>query len=239
VFSDKGERKKHVVKIEKEFKSIFPITDEVGIHPPIEIKEKLGKPMADIYQPGSYNLYWSDGMVSRIKVAETSKEVALNPNWIVHFDPKWGGPATTTFKDLKSWTSFDEEGIKYYSGKATYVNSFTISKSELMGKKLILNLGQVQEMGVVRINGHRFNLLWAPPFELDITDYIVDGSNKLEVDVVNLWPNRLIGDGKLEANKRMTRTNIIKFKAPDAEKYLREAGLIGPVSLRLITNVEL
>lgn len=239
VFRDREKQEKYVVKIEKADHSLFPISEEVVIHPPIEIKEQEGKMIADIYQPGSYNLHWSDGTVSTIKVSEESKEVALNTSWIVHFDPKWGGPASITFNELKSWTSFKDDGIKYYSGKATYENSFAVSKSESKGKKLILNLGQVQEMGVVRINGHRLNLLWSPPFEVDITDFAVEGSNKLEIDVVNLWPNRLIGDGKIPYNKRFTKTNIIKFDEPDAERYLREAGLIGPVSLRLFSSIKL
>ena len=75
------------------------------------------------------------------------------------FDPEWGAPASIILNKLKSWTSFENKGIKHYSGKATYENSFSVSESELKGKKLFINLGQVQEMGVVRINGHKLNLL--------------------------------------------------------------------------------
>jgi len=239
MFSDKGSKSRHVVKIEKEMKSLFPINDDAGIHPPIEIKEIAGKPVADVYQAGSYKLWWSDGTESSVKAAGISIEVLLAPAWTVHFDSAWGAPGTMTLDQLKSWTSFAEEGIKYYSGKATYENSFTISKSELKGKKLIINLGQLREMAVVRINGHRFNLLWTPPFELDITDYIVNGKNNLEIDVINLWPNRLIGDGKLPKSQRKTKTNIIKFDASGAENYLRESGLIGPVTLNLTTRINL
>jgi len=87
---------------------------------------------------------------------------------------------------------------------------------------------------VVTLNGHRFPLSWVPPYELDVTDHLVSGENKLNVEVINLWPNRLIGDGQLPANQRLTKTNINKFEAGDAEKLLRVSGLIGPVVLQLV-----
>jgi len=51
---------------------------------------------------------------------------------------------------------------------------------------------------------------------------------------VNMWPNRLIGDGKLPENQRKTRTNVVKFNGPDADQYLRESGLLGPVKLMMV-----
>ena len=65
------------------------------------------------------------------------------------------------------------------------------------------------------------------------------GSNYLEVEVVNMWPNRLIGDRKLPKEERFTKTNINKFEAEDAEKYLRASGLLGPVILRKIESKRL
>jgi hypothetical protein len=58
------------------------------------------------------------------------------------------------------------------------------------------------------------------------------GSNTLEIDIVNLWPNRLIGDGKLPPEKRLTQTNIGNFY--NGEHPLLPSGLLGPV--RLLTN---
>ena len=76
-------------------------------------------------------------------------------------------------------------------------------------------------------------------FQFDISKYVKIENNKLEVEVVNMWPNRLIGDGKLPLEKRFTKTNINKFEAPDAEKYLRESGLIGPVKILSTDNMKL
>jgi hypothetical protein len=60
------------------------------------------------------------------------------------------------------------------------------------------------------------------------------GNNTLEVEVVNLWPNRLIGDSKLPKEQRITKTNIMKYDAADSEKMLRESGLLGPVRISFL-----
>ena len=69
---------------------------------------------------------------------------------------------------------------------------------------------------------------------MDITDATRPGANKLEIEVVNFWPNRLIGDASLPAAQRRTKTNIRKL-TPDTK--LMESGLFGPVRL-LKTKLE-
>ena len=140
---------------------------------------------------------------------------------------------------LKSWTEFDEPGIKYYSGTANYSQSFKLKVHEIKEKRLILDLGNVREMASVKINGYQMQVRWSAPFQFDVTPYVKAGTNNLEVEVVNMWANRLIGDGKLPENERLTRTNVNKFDAPDAEMYLRVSGLMGPVKLKLIQKVDL
>jgi len=82
-------------------------------------------------------------------------------------------------------------------------------------------------------------VVWNAPFQFDITSFVNAGTNLLEVEVVNLWPNRLIGDAKLPVAQRFTKTNINKFNGSDSETFLRESGLIGPVQIKLIDAFEL
>jgi len=98
--------------------------------------------------------------------------------------------------------------------------------------KVVLNLGNVLEMASITVNGHKMAVRWCAPFQFDITRYVHTGGNQLEVEVVNLWPNRLIGDSRLPQEQRRTQTNIKKFEQPGSEKYLRESGLLGPVTVR-------
>ena len=92
----------------------------------------------------------------------------------------------------------------------------------------------MKEIAEVRLNGKKIGVLWCPPWNLDITKAIKKGENELEIDVVNLWPNRLIGDGKLPVEKRYAKTNVAVYytkplKGPD--HVLLESGLMGPVRL--------
>jgi hypothetical protein len=64
---------------------------------------------------------------------------------------------------------------------------------------------------------------------LEITDYIQDGENILQIEVANLWVNRLIGDAKLPEDQRITWST---FKnAYNANSPLIPSGLIGPVKI--------
>lgn len=239
VFRDK-KQSDHVVRIEKvEGKPLFPFRPaEVKADPAIDIYWKNNEIIADVYESGNYQIHWASGKHSKLEIEETGKELEISGPWTVHFDPKWGGPEKEVFQELKSWIDFDKPEIKYYSGKATYLKSFKIRKQEIKNKKVFLDLGLVQELAVVRLNGHTFPVDWMPPFKVDISKYLTIGENKLEVVVINQWPNRLIGDGKLPVDQRIAKTNYLKFYAPDADKYLRESGLMGPVKLQFVGTVQ-
>ncbi len=150
--------------------------------------------------------------------------------WTVHFDPKWGGPETAKFDSLVSWTTRIEPGIKFYSGTATYEKTFDApsSKPKVKNSKLFLDLGDVRELAEVRVNGKSCGILWCPPWRVDVTDALQPGENKLEIEVVNFWPNRLIGDAALPKEQRLTQTNIRELKA---NTPLPDSGLFGPVKL--------
>lgn len=98
------------------------------------------------------------------------------------------------------------------------------------GARLAIDLGQVKDTGIarVRLNGHDLGILWCPPFRVEITPTVKPKGNKLEIEVVNSWRNRLVGDRDLPAEKRRTKTNIRIRK----EWKLRESGLLGPVTLQ-------
>lgn len=151
----------------------------------------------------------------------------LEGPWIVKFDPEWGGPQSVKFDRLEDWSSRDEEGIKYYSGKATYIKEFDIQGE--MPENLWLDLGIVKDIAEVRVNGENLGVVWTSPWRVDISKVVKPSGNKLEIDIVNLWPNRLIGDANLPEEKRYTNTNITAFKA---DSPLLSSGLLGPVTLK-------
>lgn len=154
-------------------------------------------------------------------------KTTLTGGWDLHFDPKWGGPANMHIDSLMDWTKFEDYNIRHYSGTAVYNKTFTIDKSSA-GKKLMLDLGEVHEEAEVKVNGVNLGVVWTKPAQVNISRAVHVGINKLEITVVNLWPNRLIGDEPLPVNKRFTLTNMHKF---NKDTPLYPSGLIGPVRL--------
>jgi hypothetical protein len=230
----------HITSILKDGKNFFPHNGFPAAETPyIEIERKGEDNITTISQTGKYNIIWSDGKEHVVEVAGVPPETDLSKGWDLHFDPKWNAPEKIAINELKSWTTFDDPDIKYYSGAARYRKRFFLTQRDIKGRQMILDLGNVQEMASIKINGHQTQLMWSAPFRLDITPFVKAGKNELEVEVMNLWPNRLIGDGKLPESQRLTRTNITKFYASDGDKYLREAGLLGPVKITFANESKL
>jgi hypothetical protein len=153
--------------------------------------------------------------------------------WTVHFDTKWGGPAEAQFDQLVSWTERAEAGIKFYSGTAVYEKTFTWAESKLKteNSKLFLDLGDVRELAEVKVNDQSCGIVWSPPFRANITAAVKPGENKLQIEIVNFWPNRIIGDASRPPGQRLTQTNIRNLKS---QTPLMRSGLFGPV--RLLTD---
>jgi hypothetical protein len=170
---------------------------------------------------------------SKLETGNWKPLMELTGPWTVTFDPKFGGPTNPfVFNDLTDWTNQSDLGIKYYSGKATYRKTFDfppVSSFKFQVSNLFLSLGVVHNLAHVRLNGHDLGVVWCAPWQVDISKAIRAGSNDLEVDVINLWPNRLIGDGKLPPEKRITQTNIDRYYK--GEHKLLPSGLLGPVRL--------
>ena len=127
---------------------------------------------------------------------EFSPVLEIKGAWTVKFDARWGGPESAEFPELTDWTTRPEEGIRYYSGKATYVKTFELAEAQCANKDgLHLDLGDLNAVAEVRLNGQALGILWIKPYRVAIGKAVKAGANALEIDVVNLWPNRLMGDG--------------------------------------------
>jgi len=232
----KGTPNPHITEIRKDGQSIFPGFNLTTVsYPRIDFRRDGQQIIAEIEEPGIYSLVWSDGQKEELETKNAGQEIDLSLNWSILF--REAGETKT--EQLKSWTDFDLPKLKYYSGTALYKKTFELSPEDLKDNRIIIDLGNVKEMASVKINGQQLQVIWNAPFRFDLTPYLKVGTNELKVEVVNMWVNRLIGDGKLPEAERVTRTNINKFDAPDAEKYLRVSGLMGPVKLMMIKGVNL
>lgn len=174
--------------------------------------------------------------------------VQLTGAWDVAFGPTSGGPEKITFDSLTDWTTRPEPGIKYYSGVATYRKEFDLPglPAQKNGKTW-LDLGNVFDLCRVRLNGKDLGIIWTAPWRVDITEALRPTGNQLEIEVVNTWTNRRIGDqqpGNKDVRKVSWPSGLLGGKKLSAGKYtfvtnnrfkanspLRPAGLLGPVSV--------
>lgn len=180
-------------------------------------------------EKGSYRVRLSDGRELTEEVAE-AKSVELPPSrWTIAFQAERGAPnGPQPLQDFQSWTASPDPGVRYFSGTATYRTDVDVKRTA--GERVSLTLTDLREICTVRINGTSVATLWAMPYRLDITDSLTEGRNSLELDVTNLWPNRIIGDAQPSTTRTYTRTNIRKYTAGSA---LLPSGLIGPVALEI------
>lgn len=158
----------------------------------------------------------------------------LGGPWKTTFDPKWGGPAKAEFAELISWTKRPEEGIKYYSGAATYTKTFDLAKVKDKQKpgRVFLDLGEVKNVAVVRLNGRKLGVLWCAPWRVEITGAVKATGNVLQVEVINLWANRVVRDLALPKEKKITKTHdAFRFDMLNVNTPLLESGLLGPVKV--------
>jgi hypothetical protein len=169
----------------------------------------------------------------------------LTGSWIIQFTKEWLYPLSGlnpdqangmfTFSSLEDWSQRPEEAVHHYSGTATYKKIFSFDGSAIpQNTKTYLDLGSVRETARVWLNGEDLGVLWFSPFRTEVSGRLKSGANILEIEVVNLWPNRLIGDESLPEEQRKTRTNVITYKS---KSPLLPSGLIGPVTLQIHKNL--
>lgn len=154
--------------------------------------------------------------------------------WQVNFPPNWGAPPKVQFQKLISWTNYPEDDIKYFSGTATYAKDIDASAGWFKpGTRLLLDLGKVDVLAQVSINGQALKeILWKVPFQIDVTKALKPGVNHVEIQVTNLWPNRIIGDQQPNARKQYAWLDYRPFRA---DTPLLESGLLGPVTVVAVT----
>lgn len=167
------------------------------------------------------------GKSSRQPFAPSKPSKTILGPWNVTFPSDLGGPGEVVFRRLSNWVSHEDPAIRYFSGLASYQTTLDVS-SELLSQRVWLDLGEVQNLARVSVNGIDCGVAWTKPFRVEITDALEQGANELQIEVANLWGNRLIGDTLLPVSDRITQTNIEWHQTQD---QLAESGLLGPVRL--------
>ncbi len=179
-------------------------------------------------EAGSCFVIFRDGIekqdVTQKNYPVYSKKQAITGKWDVTFSSSVNPPFQKTLEQLADWTTFDEKEVKYFCGTATYAINFDFEE-ELPGNWFI-NLGKVESLAKIRLNSKEINILWCYPYRVEVSDFLVKGRNKLEIDIVNQWWNQLIGDEQPGAVRKTNVSVRLFWKADDP---LLPTGLLGPV----------
>jgi beta-galactosidase/beta-glucuronidase len=172
----------------------------------------------------------------------SDETMQLTTPWTVRFQKKGNTPIEVSFSELESWHRSNNESVKHFSGTAAYTNYFSITKEQRSGTVILLELNKVREIADVFLNGEKLGTHWYKEQQFDITDKVIEGKNILTVEVVNSINNALIGDAQRPEQFRAYKSNISKlpnaWKTPFAEAPLIEAGLLGPVQIRVVKKIE-
>lgn len=186
---------------------------------------------------GDYSVKLNSGNAMNFNI-KPKKPLTLSLPWQVQFVSGRGAPGgNITFPSLSDWSLNSNEGIKYYSGTAIYKSEFVAPKEWFDAKqKLILDLGEVDIISDVEINGKNLGTLWYSPFKVDVTSAVKPGANTIKAVVTNNWVNRIIGDLRNPDKKQYTYSNTQLYKADDV---LQPSGLIGPVRIIPTASIQI
>ena len=182
-----------------------PITGETRILPDFNISEGLTSIPLKFESHQSFFIVFTNSnkeanqSLQAQNFPELKSLIQLEGSWDVSFDTIRGGPEKVVFENLEDWTQRPEEGIKYYSGIASYYKSFNLPENQSLNadKDYYLDLGEVYNMARIILNGKDLGVLWTTPWHVNISSALKAKDNQLEIQLVNLWPNRLIGDSRM------------------------------------------
>jgi hypothetical protein len=204
-------------------------------------------------QPGRYEVTRASARQHWTLVLDQPRSLVFSGPWEVEFQQGECAPERIQFNALTDWSQHTNPTVKYFSGTACYRKRVTVA-NDLFGKgqQLELDLGDVAVMAQVRLNGKDLGILWKPPYRVDVTRELRSGENQLEIKVVNLWVNRMIGDEQLREDSERNPDGTLKkwpqwlqeglsspagrfsfttWRLWKRDSPLQRSGLLGPVRI--------
>ena len=122
----------------------------------------------------------------------------IDSGWDVRFRPAYDDPEfVLSGTGIGDFSSSDDERVRYFAGTAVYTRSLEMKAKP---RKAVLDLGEMNDIAVLKVNGECVDTLWYPPYRRDISRFVRSGRNTIEVAVTVNWANRLIGDEQYPAD---------------------------------------
>ena len=218
------------------------------------VSDSLGRCRLSASKPGNYTIRTSMGRTITLNLPQPWGPTVVNGPWEVTFKPGWGAPEKITLEKLLSWHEHPDPGVRYYSGVAVYSTTFPgLGRPAYPESQLEVDLGSVAVMARVKVNNVNLGAAWCEPYRVIGQMVAAPEQNSLQIEVANLWVNRMIGDellpedserhpsgslktwpewllqGQPSPSGRLTFTTWRLWKKDDP---LQVSGLLGPVTLR-------
>ena len=196
--------------------------------------------------------------------------VQIDGDWVVSFAHQLGERFQKPFPELVDFSRHTDPRVKYFAGTATYQKTIKVDADVLKEhRRLILDLGTMNDIATVTINGSTARVVWYAPYELDVTGLLRAGDNHLAIAVTINWANALIGDEQTPADfetqapeyfanhpngfqmprfpdwfvkgqpRPSARKTFATWNYYNKNSELTPAGLVGPVRLRFEPEVPL
>lgn len=169
----------------------------------------------------------------------SGETIDLKGKWEISFTE--GGPVlpqSQEVTELKSWTEFNGEDFRNFSGTAEYRIRFARPSGK--AETWQLNLGKVCESARIYLNGNEIAKLIGPDYQTVIEKFMLQPENDLVIKVSNLSANRVAWLDRNNVNwKKFYNTNFPARLPQNRKNGLfdasawspRESGLIGPVTI--------
>ena len=181
-----------------------------GLDTDFSLTNKENKPSIVAYKESSTKVTMSDGkeMVLDFKPM-TAKEIT--GSWHVAFEPKMNDKFELDISELIDFSKHQNKEVNYFAGTAHYTKQIQLTAEELAkGKRIMLDLGTVNDIVQLSINNNNIGVLWYPPYKTEITDALKVGINTIDIAVTNNWANRLIGDEQEAADLEFGKERMFK-----------------------------
>ncbi|MCR5750361.1 MAG: hypothetical protein K6G91_00215, partial [Kiritimatiellae bacterium] len=153
--------------------------------------------------------------------------------WALSFPSCWGAPEKIVLERPVAWCEIIglSREAHAFSGTVSYETEFICDRE---WGRLELDLGRVESIAKVIVNGQAVRTLWCEPFRCDITPFVKQGANKLRIEVTNTWRNRVIYDLGQPEKDRKTWIVYQPANNPGPTDPFTPSGILGPVFLRCV-----
>jgi hypothetical protein len=209
---------------------------------------------SEFFCSGTYKITFNKGEVRELEI-DVPEDFPLEGEWELFFDHPDVDKRRRLLSELVPWNESEDPVIRYYSGTVSYRKEWVFPDGFAdEGQKVYLDLGQVEKLARVTLNGQVLPELWKLPFRTEVSDWLREGRNELLVEVTNTWANRMIGDEELppDLNYPSFHRNLTEIpdwldgskpRPTERETFaitkffyrgekLQESGLLGPVVLK-------